>query len=86
MSLLSFFLLGFCGVSFAIGTQILAYAFRFEKAARLSMFGYLEAIYGFIFDVTVFGSVLRWNDYVAAILILGSAFGVSLLKLLGKIK
>ena len=84
--MLSFFLLGFCGVSFSIGTQILAYAFRFEKAARLSLFGYLEAIYGFIFDVTVFGSVLRWNDYVAAILILGSAFGVSLLKLFGKIK
>ncbi len=71
------------GVRFGVGSSLLNWSFHFEKAARLTLIKFLQIVYGFLFDVFLFESKLRWTDYVGASLITSGVILVSMLKCVG---
>ena len=52
----------------------------------MAQFKYTEIVYGFLFDAFVLNYAVAVTDVIGAILITGSLFTVSMLKLKGKLK
>lgn len=50
------------------------------------MLKFLQIVYSIIFDLFLFGSTLRWTDYLGASLITLSVILISLFKCMGSVK
>lgn len=74
------------GASTFVSDMLITLAMKHEKAGRLAAMSYLEIVYGFILDATVFHGFIQYSDVVAAILIIGCNLILAFLKCFDKIK
>ena len=42
-----------------------------EKAGRVAALNYIQVVMAWIFDITVFGAVVKWTDLVGTFFIVG---------------
>lgn len=81
-----FLLLAGSGISTFLSDMLITLAMKREKAGRLAAMSYLEIVYGFILDATVFNGFIQYSDLVAAVLIIGCNLILAFLKCFDKIK
>lgn len=61
-------------------------ALQYEKAGRVAALEYVQVIFGFILELTLFKGRVGIAEIIGSILITGSSLTVTLLKCTGKIK
>lgn len=84
-SWLTFLLLMGSGAATFCSDMLITLASKHEKAGRLAALSYLEIIFGFILDASVFGGFIQLSDIVAACLIISCNLVLALLKCSGRI-
>ena len=80
---LEMWLIVYGGAFFDCGSMLGAtIAYQYDRAGFAGLISYVIIVYSFMCDLIVFQEKLSWIEFVAAIVILFTAFGVAFYKLM----